>query len=450
MTKKIFALFVIATLMLTTLPGVFAQDAAAPFSWLTECSEDLSGQTINFYHFGDLSARYAFITTPLVAGFTDALEVLNANGGLCGATVEQVFEDTANETERAQAAWDKFTAEDDAYAMFIYNSNDGELLRAQAAEQEMPIFIAAGSEIALYGEENEPGWEFATIPLYTDQLGAFCDFVADPMNAESVGITGAPVIGHLTWPDAFGRSAATPATEAYCESVGVDVVDEVSVFLPDTADLSPLINGLVDAGANIIYTNTLATGPANIVKTIGAMDMENPPIVAGPNWVLDTSVIALGGQDAFGIVGNLPYLWWDELSNPGIQLITATWAGKYLANATTEEDQRTALGLRNIAYLNAWAAVDMWSEIMIQTINRVGSENLSGAAVYETSSNFAYSALQGILEVDWTDGNRASVVTRIGSIQLVEGPNGQTPGILPLSETLPAPDLRAGGADVPE
>jgi len=453
MRLKVLVVVIILTLVAASLPFANAQDGASSgLPWWTACEEDLTGQTINFYHFGDLSARYAFITVPLVSGFTDAASYINANGGLCGATIEQVYEDTANEVERAQASWDKFSAEEDAYSIFVYNSNDGELLRDQAGEQEIVLFNAAASEKALYGEDGEPGWQFSFIPLYTDQLGAFCDYIAVPENREAVGLEGDPVIGHLSWPDAFGRSSATPATEAYCESVGVQVVDTPQFFLPDTADLSPLVTALTEEGANIIYTTTLATGPANIAKTIKAMDMENPPMVAGVNWVLDTSVIGLGGEDAFGIVGNLPYLWWDELENPGIQLITGQWVQNHFSQATDEASTRQALGLRNIAYLNAWASLDLWGEAYIRTMNRVGADGMSGAAFYETLRDFQYDALQGILRVDWADGQRAGQVTRIGAIQLVDRPDGtRAPGILPLSDWLDAPDLRAiGGADVPQ
>jgi ABC-type branched-subunit amino acid transport system substrate-binding protein len=454
MKKQILAFVLILVMVAAALPGVMAhnQVPAGPnaFPWLTECEEDLTGETLTFYHFGDLSARYAPITTPLVAGFTDAIEYMNTNGGICGAQLAQEFEDTANEVERAQAAWDKYSVRDDAYSVFIYNSNDGELLRDLANEAEIVLFNAAGSEKALYGESSdEPGYQFSIIPLYTDQMGAFCTWIADPANRETVGLEGDPVIGYLSWPDAFGRSADTPATRAFCESVGVGFAENSQLFLPDTADLSPLIVNLTEQGANIIYTNTLATGPANIAKTLSAMGIRDQILLAGPNWVLDSSVIGLGGEDSFGIVGNLPYLWWDELTNPGVQIITGIWVQKYLSQATDQDSQRRALGLRNIAYLSGFSSLDLWAEAMIRTINRVGYENMSGAALYETLVELEYEAFQGLLVVDFTDGKRASDVGRIGSIQLVERPDGSGPGILPLSDWVPLPDLRANGADVP-
>jgi branched-chain amino acid transport system substrate-binding protein len=57
-------------------------------------TENLEGETITFYHFGDLSGPLAGITGPLINGFNDAVAAVNANGGIRGATIELQFTDT--------------------------------------------------------------------------------------------------------------------------------------------------------------------------------------------------------------------------------------------------------------------------------------------------------------------------------------------------------------------
>ncbi|MCL4877794.1 MAG: ABC transporter substrate-binding protein [Anaerolineae bacterium] len=443
MTKKILVFLLLCALVAAVVPAVGADNTPAnpnpTAPWRTECSEDLTGQTIRFFHFGDLSGTYAFISQPLVAGFTDAAAYFNENGGLCGAEIVQEYRDTGGAQEQAQAFWDEFTALDDAYVIFTYSSADGELLRQQAADKQTPLLLAAGSELALYGEDGQPGYIFATIPLYADQLAAFCDYIGE--NWSTMGIEGDPVIGHLSWEGAFGRSSDTEAARAHCEAAGVGYAG-AEYFLPTTSDISTQLQTLLDNGANIIYTTSLASGPAQVAGTINALGLSDQLVVAGPNWVLDTSVIALGGEAAAGIMGNLPYLWWDELDQTGVQLVAGYWAQNRLANNPEE-----AVRVRNIAYIVSWASLDMWIEIMIQTINEVGFENLSGAAVYNTLDNFQYDALDGILRVDWTGGKRAVSTTRIGSIQFVESDAGVTPTILPLSDWLPAPDMHAASME---
>lgn len=451
--RRIFAVILVLTIVSMTIPSVLAHPQATTTISLpnqqerTQCNEDLSGETIFYHHFGDLSGAYAFITQPLVAGTNDAIAYFNENGGLCGADIDVDFRDTGGDTDRTQQFWDEFTSregKDKPNLIFLYSSADAELLRDQAAELEIPILLAAGSELALYGENADtPGHVFAIIPLYTDQLGLFCEYVSE--NWDQFGIEGEPTIGHLSWLGAFGASSDTDNTRAYCESVGVGYAGAQS-FLPTASSVSDQLTRLVDDGANIIYTTSLATGPALVAQAVAAAELQGQVLIAGSNWALDTSVIGLGGQDVNGIVGALPYLWWDQVDHPGVQLVLNSWLTNRLAPAGDDPDaQRAALATRNIAYLLSFATIDLWIEMMTQTINRVGYENLNGAAVYETlNSGFTYSALDGVLNVAFDEETRATHTSRIGQIQFVETADGSVaPAILPISEEMTTPDLRA-------
>ena len=103
-----------------------------------------------------------------------------------------------------------------------------------------------------------------------------------------------PLSGHVTWPTAFGLSGTEPAADAYCTDLGVDVLDEPQTFLPTDTDILTQVQNAIDAGATIIYTNTLATGPALIASTLVDLGMEDEIALAGVNWVMDTSVGLLG------------------------------------------------------------------------------------------------------------------------------------------------------------
>lgn len=443
--KRLVIFVVVVMLVLAALPMVSANTqnpTTVPGfeSSLSECNEDLTGQTLTFYSIGDLSGSYAFITQPLIAGLEDATAFLNDNGGVCGATVVQEYRDTGGAQEQAQAFWDEFSAKEDAHAIYLYASADGELLLQQAVDSEIVLINAAASEKALYGETGEPSWQFSSIPLYVDQLGLFCDYVAanwETISAER-GIEGDPVIGHLSWEGAFGRSSDTDTTKAYCEAAGVGYAG-AEYFLPGTPDISTQLQTLVEAGANIIYTTSLASGPAQVAGTVATLEL--PVLVSGVSWALDTSVIGLGGAATNGLVGNLPYLWWDEAEEPSIQQITAIWAEKRLA-----ADPEGAVRLRNIAYLGAFGTLDIWAEAYIRAINTVGFENLSGAAVYAEMETMQYEAFNGFQSVDYTEGRRSGASSRIGAIQFIESDAGVVPAILPLSEWSAVPSLAAAVA----
>jgi branched-chain amino acid transport system substrate-binding protein len=409
-------------------------------STLSECTEDLTGQTLVYYSFGDLSGPYAFITQPLIAGLEDATAFLNDNGGVCGATVVQEYRDTGGAQEQSQAFWDEFSAKEDAHMIYLYASADGELLLEQAVNSGIVLLNAAASEKALFGESGESSWQFSTIPLYVDQMGLFCDYLAanwETISAER-GIEGDPTIGHLSWEGAFGRSSDTEPVRAYCESVGVGYAG-AEYFLPGTPDISTQLQTLVDAGANVIYSTSLASGPAQVAGTVATLQL--PVLVSGVNWALDTSVIALGGEASNGLTGNLPYLWWDETEEPSIQQITAIWAEKRLA-----ADPEGAVRLRNIAYVGAFGTLDIWAEAHIRAINTVGFENLTGEAIYTEMQNMQFEAFGGFQQVDYTEGRRSGANSRIGQIQFIEADAGIVPAILPLTEWMPVPSLSAAMA----
>jgi ABC-type branched-subunit amino acid transport system substrate-binding protein len=467
MRKLTFTLLVVAVLALFVVP-VFAQEvgteALPDFIQHSECEHDLSGETITIYHFGDLSGSYAFITQPLLAGLQDAIAYYNAHGGVCGAALAQDYADTAGQPEQTQAAYDRYsTLDPKPDAILLYASGDAELLRNQVAEDEIPAMISAGSVEGLYGEDAAtPGWIYATNPLYADQLGSFCQFVAN--NPDRFPD---PVIGYISWPGAFGEAAYTPETIGYCASLGVSIVDTPEYFLPTATDITTNVQNLVDAGANILYSNSLASGPVLVAKTVVDLGLEDSVQLAGVNWVLDTSVGLLGrttlGSDGLpavnGLIGSIPVQWWTERQLPGIALINEQ------ADANAREPQN-----RNIAYLLGWGAVDTYVELYIQTVNRVGSlDAVDGAAMKETIEGLVYSPL-GLYNFDFQGGEtRALPNNRIGQmaflnatgdgpatsgedalkVELGDGTTAYIPIIIPLTEFAPAPDLRPGGADVP-
>ena len=456
--RKLSLLLVMALLVVMAVP-ISAQDMMELPSEHTECELDLTGETITLYHFGDLSGPFAFITQPLVAAFTDAVAYWNDHGGICGATVAQVFDDTGGDLEQTQAFYDRFKADygDDLDLLLLYASADSELLREQVINDEIPALISAGSVEGLYGEDGQtPGWIFASNPLYVNQFASFCDYVA--ANPDQFPD---PVIGHITWPGAFGEAAATPESEAYCEAAGVDVIDDVQIFLPTDTDILTQVQNLLDEGATILYTNTLASGPALVASTVVDLGMEDDVTLAGVNWVMDVTVGLLGQRalksnglpSVDGMLGSMPFLWWSEASHPGIAFITEQ------ADANERD-----IATRNIAYLISWGSFDYFAELYIQTLNRVGSiDAVTGAEMRETILGLDYEPLGGLWRVAYDEGFRDTTQNRIAVLKfansdmsgvatspddamIVETDTGGLfiPIVVPLTEFQEVPNVRPG------
>ena len=454
--KRLCYLLVLLLMVGAALPGM-AQDMMDYPSDLTECEVDLSGETLRIFHFGDLSGPYAFITQPLVSALTDAVNYWNGLGGVCGAQLEQVYEDTGGSREAAQSAYDRFTSQypDDLDLLILYSSDDGELLREQLATDEIVSFISAGSIESLYGEDGQtPGWLYASNPLYINQFGSFCQFVAaGPETFPD------PVIGFVTWPNAFGRAGTEPAAREYCASLGVAVLEEPQFFLPTDTDILTQVQNAVDGGANIIYTNSLASGPALIAGTLVDLGLEEEIKLAGVNWVMDTTVGLLGqrvlkpnGLPAVdGMFGSMPFLWWTELSHPAVQFVYQ----QFTMNERGPTEQ-------NIAYLVTWGAVDSVIETYIRTVNRVGGlAAVTGADIRDTVEGMDYAVLGGLYRNTYEEGMRDGTLNRIavmkfanadmsgpatgpGDALLIDGPAGKmfVPIVVPLTDFMPVPQLR--------
>ena len=217
---------------------------------------------------------------------------------------------------------------------------------------------------------------------------------------------------------------------------------------------------LLDQGATILYTNTLATGPALVAATVVDLGIEDEVTLAGVNWVMDTSVGILGQRalkangmpSVDGMYGSIPFLWWTEASEPAVQFVTQEWA----ANERTLSD-------RNIAYLLSWGSVDAIVETYIQTLNRVGSlDAITGADLRETLEGIDYAVLGGIWQLVYPEGYRDATANRIAQMRFanadgsgiagspdeamtIDGGQGNmlmVPIVVPLTDFQEAPNLR--------
>jgi ABC-type branched-subunit amino acid transport system substrate-binding protein len=131
-----------------------------------------AGETVTFYHFGDITGPYAGITTPLVTGFNDAVKWLNGKGGIRGAKINVEWSDTGGKLENAIAVYNRFR-EKKPLVLLMYGSTELEALRDRLTEDKIPSLSAGVSGKGLY----PPGYAFGEAPLYSDQFGLFVDWL---------------------------------------------------------------------------------------------------------------------------------------------------------------------------------------------------------------------------------------------------------------------------------
>ena len=391
-------------------------------------TDDLEGETITFYHFGDLSGPLAGITGPLIHGFEDAVNAINENGGIRGAQIELEFTDTQSSVDEAVAAYDRYTSEDDnVLVMFTYGSGDGEALASRFVEDQIPNLAAGLSSVAFYGPES--GYTFGYGPIYPDQFGLFLDWLTANWADVKPATAGDDIkIAYISWPTAYGQAAITEESTAYAESLGVEIVANEIIDVSPTADTTTAILNAQAAGANVIYTNSLAFGPASILNGLGALGLRDEFFMGANNWAMDLSLYAFLSDPALavGLTTPFPYLWWTDADHPGIQYAEEVFA----ANERPPEEH-------SVGYLLTLGGVDIAVTAIENAIDEVGFDNLTGQAVYEALLDMGQQdILDGLMKIDFSETSRSPHEAQIRQIQ------GGPDAFVVLQDWTATPDLR--------
>ena len=372
-------------------------------------TDNLEGETITFYHFGDLSGAYAAITSPLIHGFEDGVSALNDAGGIRGATVDVKFSDTAGSVDEAVAAYDRFTSEDDnILMMFTYGSGEAEALAGRYTEDQIPNVSAGLSAVAFYGPGS--GYTFGIAPIYTDQFGLFLDWLTVNWADYKPASAGDEIkLAYISWPTAFGQGALSPESRAYAESLGVEIVAEELIDVSPTADATNAILSAQAAGANVIYNNSLAFGPASVLNGLSALGVRDQFLFGAGNWAMDLATYAFL-QDpslAVGMVSPFPYLWWNDADHPGIQFIESVFAAN-----------ERGPGEHSVGYLLSLTMVDLAKTAIEAAIDKVGYDNLTGAEIQQALIDISpYDALGGVVRIDYSGDSRSPHISQIRMIQ---------------------------------
>jgi branched-chain amino acid transport system substrate-binding protein len=324
---------------------------------------------------------------------------INSTGGIFGAIVELSFADTGGSVDEAVAAYDRFAGADDNILLFLmYGSPEEEALYQRMAEDQIPVIGAGLSAEAFYGIPD--GYIFGGGPIYPDQLGYFLDYITANWADVKPATAGDDVmLAYLSWPGAYGEGALTDESRAYAASLGVEIVHEELFDLSPTADTTTAVLNAQAAGANVIYTNTLAFGPAALLNDLNALGIRDQFLAGGNNWAMDVGLYAFLADPSYGagFYAPFPFAWWNDTDNPAIQFAEENFAA----------NERTA-GEHNIGRLLIQGFLDVAVHAIENAILEVGFENLTGQAVYDQLVQISgYDALGGLITVDYTNGRRS-------------------------------------------
>jgi ABC-type branched-subunit amino acid transport system substrate-binding protein len=397
------------------------------------CAEDLTGETIYYHSQAGLTGPLATILgTAFVNALNDAIADLNAEGGVCGATVELHLSDTQYDAEQEIAVYLETKASyGDPIAIYTYGSGATIALKDMVFEDSVTNFCAGLNAEAFYDPPN--GSTVGVFPIYTDQIGGFMQFLSE--NWDDVKPEGAGdeiIIGVIGWEGPFGAGATTPEVYAFAESLGITLLELETQAVSAEADVVTPLQNLALQGANVIYIQSLGFGPAQVIGTLRALEMWDSVVVGGVNWAFNTDVLTFLGEGvaaAHGMYGVMPHYWWNDTDVEGVQKALAAFErGGYPASDM------------GVSYLTSYTGLWAFKTIMEQAINTVGYENLSSEAFFNALLDLGLVDNLGVWSLDVRDGSRAPHMAQIRQWQFT----GEAMEFVTVQDFFELPDLRPG------
>ena len=380
----------------------------------SDCKANYEGETIYIHqHAGREGPLAAILGEAFAFATDDAVSEINAEGGVCGATLEVLYRETQYDVEQEVVAYEE-AREFDPKPMFIltYGSGATIALKDRVLEDHIVNFAGGLNAEAFYNPPD--GWTVGVAPIYSDQFTGFLTWVKNNWNdIKPEGAGDEIVVGVIGWANAFGAGATTPEALAVAEQLGVTVLPMEEQPISPDADVTGQIQNLLLGGANVIYMQNLSFSGSQVIGTLHALGSWDSVILGSVNWAMNQDTVNFLGENAQlaeGWYGVFPSLGWNDTDAPGVQKALAAFEmGGHPENEKTN------------TYLQTYGLIHAIKNILENTINREGFEGLDGDNFFDTMKEMGTIDGLGLFEFDVRDGNRAPRQAQIRQAQMVDG-----------------------------
>lgn len=380
-----------------------------------DCVAMYEGESIHVHQAAGLTGPLAQILGDgFINGSKAAVDRINADGGVCGVMLEIHLEDSQYAPEQELAIYERFAAEDPAPLFHLsYGSGAAIVLKDRVIEDKIPHITAGLDANSFYIPRD--GYTFGTGPIYSDQLAGFGAWLQDnwaDVKPESAGDD--IVIGVIGWANAFGQGATTDQAIEYLEGRGITVLPLEQQEVSPTADVTGQMQNLLVSGANVIWSQSLSFGPAQVIGTLRGMQAAGAApadiIIGGVNWSMNTDVVNILGEKAAimnGYYGVFPNYWWNDTDNEGVQRVMEDFTASGLPDAK-----------KDVGYLLSYGQMYAIANILRQTLNDVGFEGLSGEAFFNAMQEMGTIDAGGLMSLNAMGEDRAPRQAQIRQAQV--------------------------------
>jgi len=239
-----------------------------------------------------------------VNGAELAIKLINEAGGiksLGGAKLELVTADNMSDTNQCKAVAERLLSDSEIVACIGAAASSYVMPMLPVFEKAQIPFVTA----QLADTITSQGYQFVfeTTARGSDWGAMQIEFINWLNDKYSLGITKVGVISEDT---DWGHSNAAGSVKT-AESAGLEVVYNES-FPAGSADVSALITGLIQSGAQIVIPSCYTQDAKNIVNTMNSMNYY-PVIMGGGGGFLYPAFVAEFGDGVVGIVSTSADNW---------------------------------------------------------------------------------------------------------------------------------------------
>ncbi|MEM7070940.1 MAG: ABC transporter substrate-binding protein [Pseudomonadota bacterium] len=219
-------------------------------------------------HLVDYTGPTGFVGKYYGPGVRDAVEYVNANGGIDGTQIEIDSVDYAYKVPEAIATYKRWVSRHNMVAMQGWGTGDTEALISFVARDEIPVWSASYSAHLTDPQKSNPNtkkaapYNFFYGPSYSDGCRAMVQWAAD--DAKSKGIAKAKFV--YTGDNHPYPNAPKKACLEFAEELGFDVLNPVIVPLKP-GDFKAQCLTIKESGAQYGYVGNLGGSVISLLKS---------------------------------------------------------------------------------------------------------------------------------------------------------------------------------------
>ncbi|OAN54111.1 branched-chain amino acid ABC transporter substrate-binding protein [Paramagnetospirillum marisnigri] len=350
-------------------------------------------------HIADITGATSSVGKPYGQGIADAMNYINANGGVAGKKI--IFEtvDYAYEVPRAMAAYKKLTGSEKAVAIQGWGTGDTEALVTNVAKDEIPYFSASysGHLTDPQGKTSVKGapYNFFYGPSYSDACRGLVQWAADDWKKK--GGTGKPKYVHMgdnhPYPNAPKQSCG-----AYAKELGFDVLNEIQYSLKP-GDFKAQCLSLKESGAQYAYLANTSGSTISLLKSCETVGV-NTQFLANI-WGTDEGSLKTAGDAADKLVWVVGAATWAD-DVPGMKLV----------KEISKVSDASGAEARPVHYIRAVCSVFYMKEAMEAAAKSGGISGPNIKKAMEGMKDKVPAGLEGVcLPSTWTNEDHRGTTT---------------------------------------